>query len=643
MKYSYLLLLLLIVAACNKQPQKSAANKYTNTTVQQIHNLKNDRNTKALLPYLKSENALFRREAALAFASVQDEAALQDLILLLRDPSAEVCLQAAYAIGQLGNVEAEGALMAAVEKERLPEVRTTILEAIGKTCTEKGLNFLSAYPAKDSVTEAGIAWGLYRAGLRKILNQEGINLAVNLLAEGKSEQARLGAAHFLARSPRLELTEHFEQIAHVAKNDAAPAVRMAATQALGKVEPEKAYETLINTLTSSKDYRVQVNTIRALQAQPFEKVHNIFSELLFTAHPLTALSIADYFLMKGEKSGAASFFETAKKIENWRVRAVLLAAAMRYGQPELREQVKTYSTKLYNQTENLYEKGLLLKALSEDIKQYDFISQETFRTNQPIIRTYGMEALADMRKQKEFPKDLKVTFAQIFRKAIETGDVAMVGLAAGVIREPALDMKQEFEDIEFLNVAKSKLVLPRDIETYQELQRTINYLTDSEEKPVPTTTAAKPINWNTLKKLPANPKALLKTAKGNITIEFFPNEAPATVANFIDLAQQGSYNNKSFHRVVPNFVAQAGCTRGDGWGSTDFFIRSEFAPLNFKEGYIGMASAGKDTESCQWFITHSPTPHLDGRYTIFARVTEGMDVVHQLNIGDVITAIELLQ
>ena len=100
--------------------------------------------------------------------------------------------------------------------------------------------------------------------------------------------------------------------------------------------------------------------------------------------------------------------------------------------------------------------------------------------------------------------------------------------------------------------------------------------------------------------------------------------------------------NKTFHRVVPNFVAQGGCPRGDGWGSTNKLIRSEFSPLKYdNEGWVGMASAGKDTETCQFFVTHSPTPHLDGRYTIFAKVIDGMDIVQQLVIGDKIKNIEV--
>ena len=123
----------------------------------------------------------------------------------------------------------------------------------------------------------------------------------------------------------------------------------------------------------------------------------------------------------------------------------------------------------------------------------------------------------------------------------------------------------------------------------------------------------------------------------------YVNHAPGTVANFIQLARDQYYHNKNFHRVVPNFVIQGGCPRGDGYGSLDYSILSELGPLHYDaEGYIGMASAGNHTEFTQFFITHSPTPHLDGKYTIFGKVKKGMDVVHQIQVGDLIREVNIL-
>ena len=149
-------------------------------------------------------------------------------------------------------------------------------------------------------------------------------------------------------------------------------------------------------------------------------------------------------------------------------------------------------------------------------------------------------------------------------------------------------------------------------------------------------------HWSIVKRIPSDQKAIIKTSKGDITIRLFVDEAPGSVANFVTLASNKYYDGKFFHRVVPNFVVQGGCPRGDGWGSEAYSIRSEFSQRRYKTGSIGMASAGKDTEGTQWFITHSSTPHLEGRYTLFAEVVQGMDVVHQIEVGDTIISVEII-
>jgi cyclophilin family peptidyl-prolyl cis-trans isomerase len=143
-----------------------------------------------------------------------------------------------------------------------------------------------------------------------------------------------------------------------------------------------------------------------------------------------------------------------------------------------------------------------------------------------------------------------------------------------------------------------------------------------------------PLDQDIIVSIPAAQKAIIKTTKGSITLRLFVEEAPGSVSNFVALAKKKYFNSIYFHRVVPNFVVQAGCNRGDGWGSEDYSIRSEYSQRRYKRGSVGMASAGKDTEGTQWFITHSPTPHLDGRYTIFAEVIDGMEVVDKIEVSD---------
>lgn len=138
------------------------------------------------------------------------------------------------------------------------------------------------------------------------------------------------------------------------------------------------------------------------------------------------------------------------------------------------------------------------------------------------------------------------------------------------------------------------------------------------------------------------PRARIETARGPVTLELLAVDAPLTVENFTRLARAGFYRNVRFHRVVPNFVAQDGDPRGDGNGGPGYAIRDELNLQRYTRGAVGMALSGPDTGGSQYFLTLSPQPHLDARYTIFARVVAGQDAMDRLVQGDAITNIVIL-
>ncbi|MBN2109785.1 MAG: peptidylprolyl isomerase [Methanosarcinaceae archaeon] len=140
-------------------------------------------------------------------------------------------------------------------------------------------------------------------------------------------------------------------------------------------------------------------------------------------------------------------------------------------------------------------------------------------------------------------------------------------------------------------------------------------------------------------------KAIIETDKGNIVLELFEKDAPKTVANFEKLIRQGFYNGLTFHRVIPNFVIQGGCPKGDGTGGPGYTIKCETKgnPRKHGKGALSMAHAGKDTGGSQFFITHSPQPHLDGVHTVFGQVIEGMDVVNRIRAKDVMRKVSIAE
>jgi peptidyl-prolyl cis-trans isomerase B (cyclophilin B) len=129
---------------------------------------------------------------------------------------------------------------------------------------------------------------------------------------------------------------------------------------------------------------------------------------------------------------------------------------------------------------------------------------------------------------------------------------------------------------------------------------------------------------------------LMETEKGTIKLELYPQHAPQTVNNFIFLAREGYYDGVAFHRVIPNFVIQGGDPTGSGCGGPGYKFADETKgnPLKHETGSLSMANAGPNSNGSQFFITHSPQPHLDGKHTVFGKVVAGQEVVDAIRPGD---------
>lgn len=141
-------------------------------------------------------------------------------------------------------------------------------------------------------------------------------------------------------------------------------------------------------------------------------------------------------------------------------------------------------------------------------------------------------------------------------------------------------------------------------------------------------------------------EAIIKTNKGDMKVTFYDQDAPKTVANFVKLANEGYYNGLSWHRVLPDFVIQGGCPKGDGTGGPGYKIDCELAGENqyHDRGVLSMAHAGRNTGGSQFFVCHSRnnTAHLDRNHTCFGKVIEGLEVIDAIKEGDKIESITVL-
>ena len=634
---------------------------FTDPRIRQLYDFQDRGLSDSLYQYFDHKSATLRYLATLAFASIKDTSAVGPLSRMLYDPMDPVRVAAAYALGQLGDPSAEAPLLQAFDRTDTAGVsryfNSAILEAVGK-CGNKNLveklATISTYTLKDTALLEGQAYGLYRYALRNMTTPEGTEKMLEFATDLRYPvSVRLVGANYLMRAKGINLDDADKAIAPALAREDDPRVRMALVIALGKTKTDRAANSLLYQYNLESDNRVKINILRALGHFDYPKVKPIVRQAIDDPDILVAQTAAEFFIQNGIPEEAASYWQMAKiPGRPWQVATALYGAALKHlpiAFEESRRYLNWELRRLYESSDNPYEKAAALKALSHFGWNYRYIRDAAYPSELEIVRTASVEALASIARMPNFNtffrggRRVKKELSDYFRDAIQNGDIGMMAVAAEVLRDPDLGFKETFDSVGILENALSRLRLPQEIEAYNEIKKTLDYFQGKDPEPIVRPRFTHKIPWKLIADLNEQARVVIKTGKGDITLRLLPQYAPGTVANFIELINDKYFNGKNFHRVVPNFVIQGGCSRGDGYGSLSYAIRSELPYLHYDTGgCVGMASAGNHTESSQFFITHSPTLHLDGKYTLFAKVETGMDVVQQIQIGDKINEVVLV-
>ena len=628
-------------------------NANSDLVYQGIYNHQDKQNIDSVLLYFNHSNPGYRLAAVNAMASIQSELSIDSLVEILGDPIIEVRTAAAYALGQIGNLETVDPLMNAFVNKDTSDVdnvfNSTILEAIGKTGNKSLLDALASvesYRITDTLLLLGQSRAIYRYANRGINTQKGTNRMVELASnQAYPNEVRVIAANYLARAKDIDISKSQFRIAEALIGASDPNVRMAIALALRKVTEPDILKILQSQFIVEKDYRVKVNILKAFGSYKYIDNIDLILDHLDDENIHVANAAAQYLVDHGKRDDVEIYKTFAKKNLDHTVRAKIYASVLKHLPSYYIESRALIRSSLLRYLKELKGKPYVAKhyvaALGQDPYSYTYLKEAAIDSGVVTIRTAGMEALSKIVSGKSFVNTfrfrsdrVKIEILDIIKEQFSKGDVGTMAIGAGILSNEKIGYRNLIQNDSFLIAAAAKLSLPREIETYNEIKKALAYINNVKYK-AEKNSYNHPINWKTLATVSDSTIAVVRTNKGNFTIKLFGNTTPGSVANFIDLANDDFFDNKVYHRVVSNFVIQGGCPRGDGYGSLDYSIRSELPQLYYDdEGYVGMASAGLNTEGTQWFVTHSPTPHLDGKYTIFGKVTEGMDVVHQIVEGD---------
>ena len=608
----------------------------------------------SLLPRLGAEEPEIRYLAARAFGSVVEPAAVEPLTALLDDPAPDIRAAAAYALGQQAAPEARDALVRAFDPSdttgRYAEANAAILEAAGKVGdggTLAALTGVQTYLPSDTTLLLGQARGIYRLGLRGITSDEAVATMVDRATDERwPTPVRLLAAHYLKRAD-VALAGYGSRLVAAVPNERDAYVRAALAEALGRSPDAGIPTSLARLFGDAEDPLVRIGLVRAAGRQPYEDVRELLLAAATGADPLVAEAAAEVLLEVGIPEDAVRYWRTARdSVADSGAALELYGAALRHlpvYMQQTRLAVNGELIRRFRDSGDDAERADALRALAGSPWNFRYLVERALEepgATTSVAAAEALDAIAARPDVRSYFRGsyntVRREYAAYLRRAVESGDPGLQAVAATTLARPGWDFAGAYGDLAWLAEAQADLTLPRETETY--------YLLDAARAALESgyTASAEPpaynhdILWDTYRSLQPDLEVVIETPRGPIVVDLLEEAAPATVVNFVELVRNGSYNGKRFHRVEPGFVTQGGGPRGDGYGGPDYTLRTETPPGVYYDapGYLGMASAGRHTEGVQFFFTHQPTPHLDGRYTIFGRVTAGMDNVLALRRGD---------
>ena len=617
-----------------------------------------------LVEALNAADPATRARAALALGSVESGVAADALTRALQDPEPAVRADAAFALGQTADSTAAPFLFLALRQEGTAAVQREIVDAIGKIGSETDGDALLRI-ALPAAREADRALALARLAMRGRLSPAAFGALAGRLRSADAALRERAAYAFSRAGGWGEQAEPVrDALDALASGDAA---RMHLARALGRLEDPADASRLARALASDPDWRVRTNAaaaLRPLAGAPEARGALVAALDDISVHVrVTAAGVlASQEALPGAYLDRFEAFVTPPDTADWHAQAALLPALARAGRT-----APAYAW-LDAQTDPFAAAGGLtaLGAADDD----EALARLVEASGAGDTRLAGAAVRALGARWRRAPEAaLAAEIAPALLAALRRLDPATTPEAAGVladslfrpyegagaIREAyaalpageteirtalvnALGQVRGEGEIDFLiDIALGDAPPALKRAAVRALNDRLTEgigvdLTQEAADEAPPTTA---VDWTFLARLGPAPRLVLQTTRGEVVIEMDPEAAPQTVQAIARTAREGLYNGVPFHRVVPNFVVQGGdYFRRDGSGGPEVAIRSEFSRLRYARGVVGMASSGKDTEGVQFFVTHSAQPHLDGRYTAFGRVVEGMDVIDALRVGD---------
>jgi cyclophilin family peptidyl-prolyl cis-trans isomerase/HEAT repeat protein len=563
-----------------------------------------------------------RMMAVFSLRLLGDSLYTKDLIPLLNDPDTAISHQAVFALGAMGGDTAVIALMQ-MGQDTIPYRRAWAADGLWRTKADTTVALL-----KDMVTDSSLE--VEEAAVYALRRLADKSAASNLRFRLRDTipEIRMYAAQGLAA---MKDTASLMSLSNALSREREWLVKVSLLRAIGEVGDKRVVKTLMNLLNPDENPDVLALDMEVIAKLKIDALYPKILPFLESDEPyIKGAAIVSLSRLNGEK-----FLPMiANKIDgyDWYLK-MMSAEALQY----------TKNTQSANILEKLFRDGdprVRTRALYS-LAELDFVDMDKYLWEglddpDPTVELTAIDIITLGKMEQYTQKILGLYESQKGNENPEIRYGIVYGLGGWIEDSQVVD--PNIEELLYEAVQDSRRIVRQvaiDIlaQTGENESQYLGYfITDIDAKTY----------GEYYGRYTKNPVAEINTNRGQIKVELLYNMAPKTVVNFIRLAESGFYEGVIFHRVVPNFVIQAGQPHGEGFEGPGYTIRSEYNWHPYTRGTMGMANSGKDTGGSQWFICQSAQPQLDARYTAFGQVIWGLSVVDRILVGDTIKTIDIV-
>lgn len=619
-----------------------------------IHNEDTRHVSDNLMQYLTEEDPEIRARAALAVGRIAEPGTTENLFESLQDSVEEVSESAALALGITGDRRFAAELLDYAAT--MPAaVQALLVQAAGRL-GDSTMPFIADQIADytdhiDHRTREQAAYALWRSDGKKYFSK-----LEKLAMNDPVRPVRIAALYALVRMGSTQSTAVYEEwlpdsdpwvrslaikglgltksdavTGPVASglNDRSNNVVSQSVASLGQIASDRAVEYIIARLAQERDEKIEEQIIEVLGRLKAHQAKDYVLDIIADSVSDNIMGASLVYLAKTGYEGTVALIDSLTDLDNRYLNVKITEALTELGG----DLVKPRLAMLFNDTAAAVRASAFEALVKFDPANMDYYIKTALKDSDYVVVSMAVDMIGEHKKANFLPQ-----LSTLMTMGPEANPDLKRSIASTVGEFIPGSQDSVAEDILYHCLMDTDYIVSR------EAARIYKEKLDKDKAAYVGSPAAR-AGVGEIKSFldnhRVNPYAIMRTNRGDFAIELFKDAAPLTVYNFIDLANTGFYDGLIFHRVIPNFVAQGGDPRGDGWGGPGYTIRSEFNNITYGRGSVGMASSGKDTEGSQFFITFSPQPHLDARYTNFGIVVAGMEVVDRIVRGDSILSITI--